>query len=143
MRDRKTLFLSFVLGLFSFTVPAAMLLARSPVVETTNFRMSPSTVQAGQRIEAIWTDRTMRVGCEGIVFRRFIGGDETWIFQPVSTAHHGFIGETQTFHTEWIVPHMPIGKSVFHKDVKRWCNVFQEWLWPMHETQEAEFTVVE
>ena len=143
MPDRPYLIGSIV-GVLIFAIPIYMLIVpRGPVVETTNFHMMPSVVRAGQKIEAVWTDRTLRAGCEGNVYRRFIGSDDTWVLNAVHTVHHANVGDMQTFHTTFVVPNMPAGPAKFHKDVKRWCNLFQEWLWPMRETQEAPFSIVE
>jgi hypothetical protein len=145
MRDRRTLYLAFVLGLFVFVFPMyEIIVPRSPVVETTNFRIVPSTVKVGQMVEAVWTDKTLRTGCEGIVYRRFTAGaGESWIFGPTPTAHHGVVGEVETFHSSQRIPNMPAGTGKFRKGIKRWCNIFQEYIWPMSEVQEAEFMVVE
>ena len=145
MRDRRTLFVAFILGLLVFVFPMYQLVVpRSPVVETTDFHMEPFTVRVGQMVEAVWTDKTLRVGCEGTVYRRFVGQEgEVWIFTPVLTVHHGVVGKSETFHTAWKIPHMPVGKGVFQKNIKRYCNIFQEYIWPMREVQEAEFMVVE
>jgi hypothetical protein len=139
---RRPYLVGSVVGFFSFVVPLYMLVGqRSPVVETTGFHMTPLTAKPGQKIEAIWTDHTLRLGCEGLVYRRFIGADETWVLNAVHTVHHPDLGGVRTFHSTFKVPNMPPGPAKFHKDIKRWCNFFQAWLWPMHETQEAEFVV--
>ncbi len=133
-----------VVGVMVFAIPLYMLIVpRSPVVETTNFHMVPSVVMAGQKIEAVWTDRTLRTKCAGEVYRRFIGSDDVWVLNPVHTVHHADVGDVQTFHTSFTMPNMPAGPAKFRKYIKRWCNPFQEWLWPMLEIQEAAFSVVE
>jgi hypothetical protein len=131
-------------GVVVFAIPLHMLIVqRTPVVETINFHMEPSTVRVGQKTEAVWTDKVLRAGCGGIIYRQFISGEELWVFPPTSVVHHDDVGAVQTFHTQWVTPRMPAGRAVFHKNYYRWCNVFQRWLWPMYEEQEAEFTVVE
>jgi hypothetical protein len=143
MRDRKTLVIAFILGSAAFIVPVGMLFSRGQVVETVDFHMFPSMVRPGQTIEAVWTDKTLRTECQGVVYRRFIGNGDTWVLNAVRTVHHANVGDAQTFHSKFEVPNIPHGTAVFHKDIKRWCNFFQEWLWPMRETQEATFEVLE
>lgn len=135
--------LAFIVGSVVFIVPAGMLLSRGQIVETTDFHMVPSIVRIAQRSEAIWSDKTLRSGCGGLVHRRFIAGNDIWIFPPVHTVQHGDVGSMQRFHTPWIVPDLPPGKAVFRKDIERWCNPIQKWVWPMWEMQEAPFEVIE
>ncbi len=146
MRKDRTKLAAFLVGLAFFTIPAGMLFSRSPAVETTNFHMTPSTVQPGQKIEAVWIDTPLREGCTGVVYRRFTGVRDgmrtSWVYPAVHVVLHGAVGEPEQFRTTWSVPQMDPGtEGVFKKHVKRWCNLPQEWLWPMEEDQEARFSV--
>ena len=146
MRDRKTLILAFILGSAAFIVPVGMLMSRSPAVETTDFHMAPSVVTSEQRFEAVWLDTPLREGCTGVVYRRFTGTKDgkntSWVQPAVHVVLHGAVGIPEEFRTSWRVPNMDPGtEGAFKKHFKRWCNRFQEWLWPMEEDQEARFIV--
>lgn len=143
MRDRKTLVLAFLLGTAVFIVPAGMLMSRGPCVETTDFHMEPNVVRPDQKFFAVWTDKKLR-DCGGTVNRRFIStnGIDVWVFPPVHTVR--LDKPLNRFHTPWVAPDAPPGTTlVFRKDISRWANFVQKWLWPMWEAQEAEFVVVE
>ena len=145
MRPRPFL-IAFLVGALVFATPAYMLLQREPCIETTDFHMEPSTVASGQKFVAVWTDRTLRAGCNGMLNRRFIAtnGIDIWVFPPAHTVHHGAVGSTSRFHTPWIAPDAPPGTDiVFRKDIQRWSNPIQKWVWPMEEAQEAPFSIVE
>jgi hypothetical protein len=155
---RKATLLIFLGGLATCSVPAAMVAwDRSPAIETIDLRMVPDKARPGDRIRAVWTDKTLRMGnffnstCEGEVFRHFTGtnteGRTTrWVFPPTRTAHHpGPIGAIENFSTPWNVPEdmMPGTVGTLHKDIHRGCNWLQLRVWPMSEHQEAKFMVAE
>ena len=146
MKDHKTIWACFIIGIIAFAYPAWQISQRGPVVETTNFHMTPSTVKPGQVIEAVWTDKTLRTGCEGTVYRRFVGTQKgeraVWVFAPIPTVHHGKIGEVETFHSLWRAPRADPGTEVtLQKFPKRSCGFWQSFF-PMHDgPQEARFTV--
>ncbi len=148
MKDHKTVWICFIIGGAVCAWPAWEISQRGLVVETTNFHIEPPVAKPGQVIEAIWTDKTLRTGCEGTVYRRFTGTQKgekvAWVFPPISTVHHGKIGEVETFHSMWRAPRADPGtKVILQKNPKRSCGYWQAWF-PMHDgAQEAEFMMAE
>lgn len=139
---RKSMLVSFLLGVAAFSLPMYLLLDRSPAVETT-IRMEPDHVVPGQKAEAVWTVKVLRPHCRGLVHRTMIDSqNRIFAFSSISSVIHGEVGTEDTYRYDWIIPMgMSPGKAVFRRNTERWCNPLQRWLWPMQEVHEAHFTV--
>jgi hypothetical protein len=142
----KEYWLFFLLGALVFVAVLWMASDRRPVVEQTDFHVDPSAVRPGQRVDAVWTDKTLRARCNGVVFPRIVGMKDgqlqTFGAPPRPPVGHNVVGKTETFRTVWKIPELDHGSSgYFDKRTNRWCNIVQEWLWPMKEETWAPFTV--
>ncbi len=129
------------------TIPIILylLMDRRPAVETTDFHLEPAVVRPGQKVEAVWTVKSLRANCRGIVHRRMIDSQrQVFAFSSTYAVLHGDAGTTSTYRTVWTIP-MGIspGSAILQRNTERWCNPLQQWIWPMQEQYEAKFTVAE
>jgi hypothetical protein len=145
---RRSLLTAFLLGFVVLSVPIFLLLDRSPAVETV-IHLEPNVVHPGQSVEVVWTVKTLRenwVGenCCGRVYRMMFDSQKrVFAFESTLSVTHAPVGETRTYHIDWTIPMgMLPGPATLRRNVDRWCNPLQQWLWPMQEVHEAAFTVL-
>ncbi len=131
---------------FALTIPIVLylLLDRRPAVETTNFHLEPAVVTPGQKVEAVWTVRSLRENCRGIVHRRMIDSQhQVFAFSSTYAVLHGTVETTSTYRTAWTIPMgISAGPAILQRNTERWCNPLQQWVWPMQEQYEATFMVL-
>lgn len=119
---------------------------RRPPLETTDFRIEPSVVYPGQKVETVRISKTLRAGCdEGHIHQRIISEDQQiFSFVPFPPAYSGPVGTMRPYHSQaWQVPlGLPPGKAVLEQTIERGCNWLQKVVWPITMVRSFEFTVV-
>jgi len=130
------------------TVPIVLFLLfdRGAAIETTNFHFNPDVLRPGAKTRAAWTVKTLRDPdqCRGLVHRSLIDSQgQVFAFSTIDAVIHGSIGEVHTYYYPWTIPTgLAPGPAIFRRNVDRWCNPLQRWVWPMHEVHETTFTVL-
>ena len=106
----------------------------------------PHSVQAGTPAEVKYTARDER-SCSGRT-RRWIT-DSTGVIYDLSQIYvfEHLPNESSsaefTFVHEFPVPFgAHAGSAVLHISTTRWCNIFQEWLWPITSSEELSFEII-
>jgi|HubBroStandDraft_4_1064222.scaffolds.fasta_scaffold52701_5 hypothetical protein len=140
---------ALMLGVVFVGLPLYLVVGdRSEPIETTNFRIEPSTVYPGQKVETVRTSKTLRAGCdEGHIHQRIISKEQpqqVFSFVPIPPAYSGPVGTVREYHSQpWQIPlGLPLGKAVLEQTPERGCNWLQRMVWPIESTRSFEFTVV-
>jgi hypothetical protein len=142
---------ALVLGVVFIGTPLYLVMGdRSPVAETTNFRINPSTVYPGQRVETVRTAKTLRTGCnEGVVFQTIVSrqgaAQQVFSFLPIPPSRlFGPVGTTREYHSRgWEIPvGVQPGMNTLVQVVYRGCNWLQKAVWPLREDRMFDFMVV-
>jgi len=123
------------------------LLDRGVITVMTNYHIVPPVVYPGQRAALRYTLQDFRFGCGGSVKR--------WIVDSEGVVHYltndvpsrpsdfqaGIMGMREVSKEVPIPFGSSAGRAIFHAQVTRWCNIFQEYLWPMVSEHTAEFHI--
>lgn len=123
-------------GLGVITPPTVILLDRRPVLKIEGVRIEPRISRPGDRVTLYWTATEYR-NCAGEVRRMVVNNESKVIHQFEETAttyHAGMVSTPQHFSTSFFIPiGIAIGPATYRSYVTRWCNVFQQYLWPIRE----------
>jgi len=129
--------LSASVGIFIMFPLLYMLLDRGPVLEIRNPRIEPMSVERGTKMRLMW-DATEYRNCDGMVQRWIVdSAGHVFSFTNVATVYHEALqaSPTRTFSRELTVPRgAAIGPALYRSRVTRWCNVAQQYLWPIRES---------
>lgn len=119
-----------------FGIPTAMLFDRRPVITIHSMTVDPPEIRSGERFVIKW-DATEHRNCAGEV-RRQIVSDVSHIIhdvEPSRTNYHDAMERTPKHFTTSVVSpmYMHVGPARYKSYVTRWCNVMQEFFWPIVE----------
>lgn len=107
--------------------------------------ISPDPVVPGSRVFLVVHVRDDRQ-CSGLI-HRWLSDSEGHVYGlPDAHAVYGYVtpGVSKPFrlsHAVDIPPDISVGPAEYHSQVERWCNPFQEFIWPMSDAYEVKFTV--
>lgn len=145
-RSRLCHLMAAIFACLVIAPPAIMLLDRRPPLIVEAVSLSPDPARPGDTMTMRWRAREFRA-CDGTVIRRFVGGLDHVIRETVSqqTMYHGDAdGKSREFEVQFVLPILPPGPASYEPITLRWCNVFQQWLWPIEtRTPAVTFTVVD
>jgi hypothetical protein len=105
----------------------------------------PAIVQPGTIAEVRYAARDERE-CLGRS-RRWIVDSKGIIYDLTSIPVFQHIPGAPSYETFKFVHEFPVprgisdGPATYHNRVDRWCNVFQEWFWPIHSFEQYNFEV--
>lgn len=113
--------------------------------EVLDLHIEPAIVRPGETASVVFTAIDDR-RCFGVV-RRFVVDARGRHFQlPDSPAFYNDTltrGTQFTYAREFAVPtNIAPGIAIYHSQTVRWCNVFQQYVWPMTDNYRTTFTVV-
>ena len=106
-------------------------------------RVSPQIVQPGQVVEVVYTAKDKR-RCHGEVHRWIVDKDSRLYALPEVPVFYNYEGLPPSFdfvRDIIIPPSIPDGPAVYHAETDRWCNALQRAFWPIHDANDAKFTV--
>ena len=107
--------------------------------------ITPNPVVRGTRVFLVATVRDDRQ-CSGQIHRWITDHDGHVFGLPDAHAVYGYVtpGVKKEFHLSHqidIPANIEPGPAVYHSRVERWCNPFQEYIWPMGDGYEVKFNV--
>jgi hypothetical protein len=104
----------------------------------------PNVVAPGAVVEVVYTAKDKR-RCHGDVHRWLLDKDNRLYALPTVEVFYNYEGLPPSFEFVRdivIPPSMPDGPATYHAETDRWCNTLQQAFWPIHDTNEAKFTVL-
>ena len=126
--------------------PLALLLDRREPVEVTNGTITPFFVRNGQVVVVTWVAKEGRV-CDGEIRRIIVDSigrihdfaREPAVHRDITTAY-----STRKFSRTFTMPlGMAPGPAIYYVVGYRWCNFFQEHIWPIYfRSEEIKFEVL-
>jgi hypothetical protein len=131
-------------ALFSISVIAApilMLADRHPAITIHSVDIFPKEIYPGSEVTFKWLATEHR-NCDGIVRRFLITNVNKPGMLPIvqqfeqapTTYHYAMQHTPQSFQTKFSIPKdAEPGQAIYRSKVTRWCNVFQQYIWPIQE----------
>lgn len=120
-------------AVFTLT-PAIMLLDRRIPIVVEAVSLTPTQARAGDTMTMTWRAREYRK-CDGRVIRRFVGGIDKVVRETIAqaTVYHGDAdGKPHEFEILFNIPNnLGPGPYTYEPITIRWCNVLQQYLWPI------------
>jgi hypothetical protein len=107
--------------------------------------ITPDPVARGSRAFLIVRVKDDRQ-CSGLIHRWLSDRNGSIYGLPDAHAVYGYVtpGVSKPFrlsHQIDIPPDIAPGPAEYHSQVERWCNPFQEYVWPMGDAYTVKFTV--
>ena len=114
-------------------------------IETVNaLAVTPNPVHPGQTATVVYQGRQDN-NCDGIVHRWIIDSKGTLIqLDDAGVLHHDIVdpGKIFTFTKTFNVPlGLNPGPATYNSEAVRWCNSWQQFLWPVRDRYTVSFEV--
>lgn len=119
---------------------------REPIIVEAVF-LTPNPAYAGDTMTMRWRAMEYRP-CGGRVIRRFIGSLDKVVRETVAqdTVYRGAAdGKPREFEIQFVLPNnLGPGSYTYEPITIRWCNVLQQYLWPIVTyPPPVDFSIVE
>jgi hypothetical protein len=133
-----------VLAVLVITPPSIMLFDRREPVTIISGTLEPNTIRSGDPVIVTWTIKENR-SCSGDLRRVVVdsvGKVHEFIIEP--TIYHEVLTSPRTFVKRFNMPYgMAPGAATYYGVGTRWCNVLQQFIWPMpFKSPGISFTVL-
>lgn len=107
--------------------------------------INPAAVEQGRAASVVFTAIDDR-HCNGVVHRYLVDATGIQYGLPDSVAYYNDSttrGVQFRFAREFLVPvNAAPGIATYNSQTVRWCNIFQQYVWPMTDEYKATFTII-
>lgn len=117
------------------TVFAILLLDRRPVVTAISVNFAEKTVTAGGLARVIWVVEERRHGCAGRIYPLWVDSEGTVFDESPDAVPARYDPVHRMTFSRWrkVPDGITPGMATFSPKAVRWCNIIQEYIWPMED----------